>query len=579
MGTGMGMKNNLVRLGTDCHIDVAKLIKSRLLIQANSGGGKSYTIRKLLEITHSHVQQIVLDREGEFHTLREKFDYLLAGKDGDCAVNIQTAQKLALRLLETKASAIIDLSELGPQRDLFVQRFLDAMTESPRALWHPVLVVVDEAHLLCPEKGSSVASNAVKGLMTLGRKRGFAGVLATQRISKLDKDAAAECNSKLIGRCSLDVDRKRAGDEVGFVDKEEIRSLRKLREGQFYAFGPAISTVEGFDTVALIQVGTVKTTHLESGQGVTVKPTQPSAKIRKLISEIDDLPQEIEAEAKSVDELKAKVRELQTKLKAQPKVVEAKTVAPKIVEKSVVKPAEVARVEKVVTKLDALAAKLLSTSGELLTALRKVDSRVSTPTPDRKPQHVPPAESRVPVPSVRKSDSAAPRTPSREVHDENAALKGGPKAILEALIQYETGCSLEQLTVLTGYKQTSRYEYLRQLKGRGLATETADGRHHATDEGRAMLPDVKPLPTGDELRVLAMSRLKGGPKALFEVFVDAYPDALTKGALMDRLEQHGSPYKETSIYEYTRQLVAHELIDKSGPASYRASSNLFDQYD
>jgi len=42
-------------------IDLNNLIDTRLLIQANSGGGKSYAIRKLLEETHGKVQHIVLD--------------------------------------------------------------------------------------------------------------------------------------------------------------------------------------------------------------------------------------------------------------------------------------------------------------------------------------------------------------------------------------------------------------------------------------------------------------------------------------------------------------------------------------
>lgn len=64
-------------------IHLPKLISTRLLIQANSGGGKSWLIRRLLEQTYGKVQQIVIDLEGEFSTLRDKYDYLLVGKDGE----------------------------------------------------------------------------------------------------------------------------------------------------------------------------------------------------------------------------------------------------------------------------------------------------------------------------------------------------------------------------------------------------------------------------------------------------------------------------------------------------------------
>ena len=60
--------------GKALHIDVDRLIISRALIQANSGAGKSWAIRRLLEQTHGRVQHLVLDVEGEFYTLRERYE-------------------------------------------------------------------------------------------------------------------------------------------------------------------------------------------------------------------------------------------------------------------------------------------------------------------------------------------------------------------------------------------------------------------------------------------------------------------------------------------------------------------------
>src|ERR1043166_7357528 len=106
---------------------------------------------------------------------------------------------------------------------------------------HDCLVIIDEAHVFAPEKAESEAMGPVIDLATRGRKRGYSVVLATQRLPKLAKDAAAECNNKLIGRASQDIDRKRAAEELGFTTREQILSLRDLEPGEFYAFGPAIS--------------------------------------------------------------------------------------------------------------------------------------------------------------------------------------------------------------------------------------------------------------------------------------------------------------------------------------------------
>ncbi len=122
----------------NAEIDITKLVSTRMLIQANSGGGKSWLIRRLLEQSYGKLQQIVIDLKGEFSTLSEKYDYLLVRKDGEISANIQTAELLAIKLLKLNVSAIIDLSELNKhERTLFVKRFLDSLIDAPRELWHP----------------------------------------------------------------------------------------------------------------------------------------------------------------------------------------------------------------------------------------------------------------------------------------------------------------------------------------------------------------------------------------------------------------------------------------------------------
>ncbi len=71
------------------------------------------------------------------------------------------------------------------ERKHFVKLFLESMINAPKELWHPVMIVVDEAHVFAPEKGQSEAMDAVIDLATRGRKRGYCAVLATQRVSKL----------------------------------------------------------------------------------------------------------------------------------------------------------------------------------------------------------------------------------------------------------------------------------------------------------------------------------------------------------------------------------------------------------
>ena len=302
-------------------IDLMRLISTRLLIQANSGGGKSWLIRRLLEQSYGKVQQLVIDLEGEFSTLREKYDYLLVGKDGEIPANIQTAELLATKLLKLNVSTIIDLSELKKhERITFVKRFLDSLVNAPRELWHTCLVIVDEAHQFCPEGGKSESASSVIDLQTRGRKRGFCGVLATQRIAKLHKDAAAECNNVLVGRTVIDIDRKRAANDLGFTGKDQELSLKKLGDGEFFGYGPAISKEDYIH----VKVGGINTTHPEPGKNI-IKASKTPDNIRKLLKDVIDLPKEVEAELKTKKEFQSKIHELKREVRilktSQPKPI------------------------------------------------------------------------------------------------------------------------------------------------------------------------------------------------------------------------------------------------------------------
>ena len=125
--------------------------------------------------------------------------------------------------------------------------FLGGLFEADRDLWYPMLVVVDEAQLFAPAVGGEVSDEARKvslgamtNLMCRGRKRGLAGIIATQRLAKLAKNVAAEASNFLMGRTFLDIDMARAADLLG-MERRQAEMFRDLERGQFVALGPALS--------------------------------------------------------------------------------------------------------------------------------------------------------------------------------------------------------------------------------------------------------------------------------------------------------------------------------------------------
>ena len=118
--------------GEEVRLDLGALVASRLLIQARSGGGKSWLLRLILERLHGLIQELVIDPEGEFASLREQYDYVIGGRGGDVGADPATAAVLARRLLELRVSAVLDLYELRPSaRQQFVRRFCEALVDAP----------------------------------------------------------------------------------------------------------------------------------------------------------------------------------------------------------------------------------------------------------------------------------------------------------------------------------------------------------------------------------------------------------------------------------------------------------------
>ena len=302
--------------GEHVFIDIATLVSTRLLVTASSGGGKSETLRRILEEASEKIQCIVIDPEGEFSTLREKKPFVLVGEGGETPADIRTAALVATRLLELNASAVCDIYEMRVhERHEWVKRFLDALVHAPKSLWHPVLVVVDEAHTYCPEHGygESVASQAIIDLANLGRKRGFCAILATQRLSKLSKNAAEPLQNYLVGRTTFD-DQKRAAItfkvDPGAATREFSLELERLKDGQFIARGRAIT---GDMLKVQVTRGVTRPPATGTAMAGVVTPT-PEA-VKALLPKLADLPHEAEKKAKTEDDLKKEIAEAKRRIR------------------------------------------------------------------------------------------------------------------------------------------------------------------------------------------------------------------------------------------------------------------------
>ena len=270
-------------------LDLEELLATRLLVQGNSGSGKSHLLRRLIEGSAGLVQQVVIDPEGDFVTLADAYGHIPLDAS---EYSLAEVTRFAERAREHRASVVLNLEGLEADEQMrCAAAFLAALFDAPREHWFPVLVVVDEAQLFAPAAAGEVSEEARRGsltamtnLMCRGRKRGLAGVIATQRLAKLAKNVAAEASNFLMGRTFLDIDMARAADLLG-MDRRQADVIRDLGRGEFLALGPAVSR-----RPVSVRIGPVATAARTSSPKLIPLPATAGGEVRERMFAANDGP-------------------------------------------------------------------------------------------------------------------------------------------------------------------------------------------------------------------------------------------------------------------------------------------------
>ena len=112
--------------GRKVELDLQELITGRTLLCSVTGGGKSWTSRRIVEQIFGQTGIVIVDVEGEYSTLRERYPFLIIGKDVQLVP--EAAEFLADQVLQHELSVILDGSD--PNLDIaafqeFLARFIN----------------------------------------------------------------------------------------------------------------------------------------------------------------------------------------------------------------------------------------------------------------------------------------------------------------------------------------------------------------------------------------------------------------------------------------------------------------------
>lgn len=550
------MSEVTIRLGDGVGLPLDKLLYYGALVQGASGSGKSYLLRLINELAAPHVPAIVVDPEGEFASLREKFDFVIVGPDGEIPASPKNAATLARRLLESRTSAVVDIYALDQvQRRLFVRDFFQALRSAPKSLWGPRLITLDEASQFSPEggHGESVSRPAVELFAAERRKRGWGFVLATQRLSKVSKDAVADLATIIIGRTSP-IDQKRAADILGVVASDQ-RRFSTLKDGRWLITSPVFASTEAREFHASLPQTRPPT------PGRKYEPPAPSRAMQKVVGELAELAAKPDDDPVTLEQALERIRVLRGELKrgtgkavADPAAIEkavATAVAKALRERD---QSYAAKLHAIRTPLRGLEARLIAEAGKIKVAYDIAD-RAFEAGPPTNGVHaagsITPALTR-PAVATRTSAAAANVSSGGDTSD----IPPGERAVLTVCAQFSPTATREQITCMTGYKRSTRDAYVQRLREKGLV-EIRGACVDVTDAGLAALgSDYEPLPTGAALLAYWLQRLPEGERKVLE-FVARHGGTMVARETISE----ATGYKRSTRDAYLQRLQHKRVID------------------
>jgi hypothetical protein len=149
-------------------------------------------------------------------------------------------------------------------------------------------------------------------------------------------------------------------------------------------------------------------------------------------------------------------------------------------------------------------------------------------------------------------------------------MSKGERIILATIVQL--GCiSSAHLTIVTGYKRSTRNAYLARLVAAGFIEEREAG-WFPTHLGRSALPDVPKLPTGADLAQHYLDTLPEGESTLLAVLLAENGRPIERDVLGEV-----SGYKRSTRNAYLQRLAARQLVVDVDRETVRASEMLFDK--
>jgi hypothetical protein len=169
-------------------------------------------------------------------------------------------------LVRKSKASLINMKGVPPDiQDVVVARLTKELFDDRKAgKIPPFLLVVEEAHNYCPERGlgQAVSSSVLRTVASEGRKFGMGLCIVSQRPAKVEKNIISQCNTHIILKVTNPNDLKAIIQSVEGLTNQTYNEIQRLPVGVALISGASIQIP------IMTEIRTRETSH--GGKSVTI---------------------------------------------------------------------------------------------------------------------------------------------------------------------------------------------------------------------------------------------------------------------------------------------------------------------
>lgn len=189
-------------------------------------------------------------------------------------------------LVQDGRASIIDMKGVNPDLQAMIVAKLcsDIFDARKMNTVPPLMLVLEEAHNFCPEKGfgRTVSSDILRTIASEGRKFGLGLLVISQRPARVDKNILSQCNTQIIMKVTNPNDLQAISKGLEGISSDVVEDIKRISPG----VAMIVSTY--IERPILVDIRTRKSKH--GGASVPVVKSQfTEKKIEAPIEKIEEI--------------------------------------------------------------------------------------------------------------------------------------------------------------------------------------------------------------------------------------------------------------------------------------------------